>query len=163
MTAAKKRGRPVGSGKNERAAEICRLYKEGATQSMLARQFGVSRQRIQQIMRSAGVPGRPLYDVLSREELYRVYVAERRSLSQTAKILGTSMDNVRRHLGFFDIELRLTNLIQIDREVLERLYLTDGLTQRQTARNLGIGVPAVRRELRRHGITFRHKRKPRIG
>lgn len=39
----------------ERNIEICKIYQEGATISALASSFSISRQRVRQIIRAAGV------------------------------------------------------------------------------------------------------------
>lgn len=158
-----KRGRPPGVKDKERLAEICRLYEdEGFTLVRIAGHFGLTKQRIQQILKQAGIIPRYKRINFSRDVLYRLYIIERNSLSRTAKILRAGRHDVVRELARYEIERRHSSPLQIDREVLERLYISEGLTQAQAAKKLGLGTKVVQRELKRHGITFRHTPKPKI-
>lgn len=86
----------------ERNAEICKLYQDGATIPALATQFGISRQRIRQIVRAGGVwqraTTRPVFlgvDVTqeTRDKLKEIADQKQTSMSKLASDAITNMIN----------------------------------------------------------------------
>lgn len=74
----------------ERDTELCRMYTEGATMLELADHFKISRQRIRQIVRSAGVyvPYRDAHEHNGRDAYIGVNVTSEVKDALRAKAVG---------------------------------------------------------------------------
>jgi DNA-binding transcriptional regulator LsrR (DeoR family) len=141
--------------------ELRRLYVEdGLTLREIGEMFGVSRQRVHQRMRKAGIKRKKKVIKLNRRDLLRLYVREGLTQREVGQQLGVSGSSVSKEMRRHGISPR-RGAKRIEKDHLYKLYVTDGLFQREIAAKLGCTIPFVTDELRRHRIKFRHSPGPR--
>jgi hypothetical protein len=155
---------------------ICEKFKQGATSIELADEFGLSHQRIQQILASSGLGRkdggkrqatvrlagriRELIEetpLVSDEEIAKrlglssaPYIAEiRRAFEIEKDSRALRSEKARRHRGTQDFT----------KELFQDLYETRGLTQAEIAKELKVSAPTVSNYMKRFGIDARPRGK----
>lgn len=142
-------------------ADVAQLYERGRTERQIARELGVSRQRVSEAMASAGIDRREasLPCPLSREELSNL-VAGGMNQAQLADRFGVARGTASRWLAECGIGRPDA---RADAERLRGLYVEQRLTTREVGAELGVSHNRVIRELALAGIPrrSRHERRPR--
>lgn len=138
-------------------AELRRLYiEEKLTMPKIAQMFGVSRQRVHQRFKEAGIERHPNLS-LDRTTLVKLYVQQELKPEQIAEILGVYASLVRSQLKRHEIPLRPRHVHRLDRDTLYKLYVTDGLLMREIGERFGCSQNTVSVAIIRHGIKERHR------
>lgn len=142
-------------------ADVAQLYERGCTERQIARELGVSRQRVSEALASAGINRREasLPCPLNRDEL-SVLVAGGMTQAQLADRFGVASGTASRWLAECGIG-RPDG--RADAERLRALYVEQRLTTREVGAELGMSHNRVIRELALAGIPrrSRHERRPR--
>jgi transposase len=132
--------------------------------TQIGQRFGVSRQRIHQRLKEAGVQSRPNTQppiFLDRQILYQLFILRGLTMKLVGEHLGVSPGIVSRELRRYKIARPVAHRRRcLDRDLLYHFYVTQGLDQREVAGRVGLSLRIVRRELRRHNIEFRHRPGP---
>ena len=152
-------------GRNQRMIE---LYQSGLSMREVGLEFGMSGQRVEQILKKAGIETRRytrsnrLFEarkskrkVISKELLLELYKDEELSVFEIIKKLGVSYVSFYKSLKYHNIPKRKTQGIHysaLTEEILRRLYLEEGLTAREIAQKLGFAAITVKKRLSKFGI-----------
>ena len=142
-------------------AEVAQLYQRGHSEREIARELGVSRQRVAEAMASAGIDRREAARLcpLGAEEL-RALVADGTTQAQMADCFGVASGTASRWLAECGIGRPDA---RAEPELLRALYVEQRLTVREVGAELGMSHNRVIRELALAGIPrrSRHERRPR--
>ena len=137
----------------------------------IARQLGVDRQRVNRMLRRAGVDiaprgrGRPRPSTRERApgeaELRRLYVDQRMTTPAIGRLLGIPERRVRIQLARYGIERRhrggwdRADRLDVDRDEVEALYVHHALSADSAAAVIGVPLQAVLRSAHNHGLPVR--------
>jgi len=162
--------RPPGSHPTRsRDKQVARLYvEEGLSLEEAGARFGLTPERVRQILERAGVRRRdggaslsPEEEVQRDQEIVRLYVEEGLSLEKAGARLGLTSERVRQKLERRGVSprngsCRLTHEQQArrDQEIV-RLYVEEGLSLKKIGARFGLSDFAVRHILERAGVTRR--------
>jgi transposase len=134
---------------------------------------GVSYSLINKWLREANIPIRNYYESrgysfekLSKEQLMKWYLDERKSTREIAKIVGVDSNSVRQWLKDANIKRRTLSDAQFaiyDKEIespsdeqLHKWYIDERKSTREIGELVGVTYPTVRRWLREAGIPRRY-------
>jgi predicted DNA-binding protein YlxM (UPF0122 family) len=147
---------------------IIELYQSGLSMREVGLEFGVTRQRVQQILKDAGVETRNYTKsnrffevrkekrkVVPKELLIKYYQDQSLSVREVIEKLGTNSVLLYKSLKFHNIPKRIEESSKnspLTREVLRRLYLEEGLTSSEIASRLGYSRFTIRNKLSQYGI-----------
>ena len=113
----------------------------------------------------SGMPGKFKRQrlIISKQELRRLYLHEKLTITQIADQLSSSPNTIRRRLIKFGIDRRDGNshapsLLLHDANWLRKAYITDGKTKQQIADEVGAAYGTVDKWLRRHAIPIRPRK-----
>ena len=137
-----------------------RLYTdEGLSFAQIGRRIGVSSGTATKMVDEYGIKRRPKRLGLTalgfdRDRLYELYVTNKMSLNDIARMVGVSGSNVWNQLKRYGIERR-EKLITLEADLLKKLIHDEGLSLKQAAKKIGVGNNVLSREARRHGLVIR--------
>ena len=106
------------------------------------------------------VPGRP-----GRDELYKLYWIENKTLTQIARVYKVSRTTVKRWMKMYSIqmknmaELMASAIKKLGPEKLRELFLVENKTRARIASMYGVSCSTVKKWLRIHGIRKRNPRR----
>ncbi len=89
--------------------EMARLYKSGLTLEEIGDRYGISRQRVQQRFKEAGlthIERPPKYTIIDKVRLETLYAAERLSIAKIGEAFGVKLHLIRQALEFHTIPKR---------------------------------------------------------
>lgn len=147
-----------------RLTEMRRLYEvERWTLAEIGKTFGISRQRVQQILVKAGIeswPSRRRREVVPTTviaEMRRLYEDEVLSIREIAARFAIPQGVARKRLIEAGTKIYRTqrSKIRIEAELLQALYERKGLSLASIEAKIGICRNIVAREMARHGIPTR--------
>lgn len=112
-------------------------------------------QPSKQPSRQPGVP----FSEIKKEDIERVYVTDKRSLRDTAGILGTSTVQLTAAMAVHGINPRRRGPagIELTKEAIETAYASVS-NQADAAAKLGVSLPALRKAFADHGIGVKSRR-----
>lgn len=153
--------------------ELRKLYWiENKTLKQIAQLYGVTKQTVIWWMDKHGIARRdretaaklrrkPFAD---RDELFRLYWTEKKTIKQIALIYGTHREVVARWMDRYGIARRNRDVISElmrkplgTREELHKLYWIDNMSLGQIARMYGVTTPTVIRRMKMYGIARRDR------
>ena len=156
----------------QRDYRIVELYKSGMSMKEVGLEFGISAQRVEQILKKAGVETRKytrsnrLLEArkrkrksLSKQLLVRLYEDERLPVSEITEKLGVSHAKLYQSLEFYKIPRRKAEGFEYSKlteDVLRRLYLGEDLTASEIAEKLGFASITIKKRLSKFGIRKRN-------
>ena len=139
-----------------RGAAMVRAYADGKLMREIGKDYGISTQRVSQVLKRSGVRGRTPGELRQRRmlELYELGMTR----EQIAEDVGCRPETVATRLGRLGI--RVTTDYQRERERAKherdarivRMYLEECKSQQEIAEELGIRQPSVCNTLRRAGV-----------
>jgi predicted DNA-binding protein YlxM (UPF0122 family) len=157
----------------QRNLRITELYESGLSMKEVGLEFGVSAQRVEQILKKAGVETRKYTrsnrllqarrkkrKVLSKELLLKFYKEERLPVFEIIEKLGISHPLLYENLEFHNIPKRKTEEIghsKLTEGLLRRLYLEEDLTAKEIAQKLGFAPITIKKRLCKFGIRKRDR------
>ena len=148
--------------------QLVDLYESGQTMEQVSEEFGISRQRAEQILKKAGVKTRKFTvsdkylrsrrrkrKILPKELLLKHYKKENLPISQILKTLNVSSTTFYKSLEFHNIPKLKTEgfeTTKLTEDLLRRMYLEENLTSTEIARRLGYAPITIKRRLSKLGI-----------
>ena len=163
------------SGRAARPDAIATALRSGKTQAEVARHFGVTRQRVQQVAKKIGLTDAHQADIKRRRVAVVAYFRAGHSVAQCASQFGASEQTVRLHLRDGGVNLKAENarrtcadivpLIEVVRQgasISAAVTARFGYLDRSAAEKLSVaceraGVVSVYRTFVRNG-TFHARR-----
>lgn len=128
----------------------------------IAKKFNVRYSTIQGWLVKLNIPRReakaPESIIIPKEELIRLYVEEKKSACEIAKIYGTSHSTILEKLRKYGIEIRPNKkLVNVEnlKEMLENMYLKRELSISQIAKEFGVTKEAIWRWMNKFNIPRR--------
>lgn len=153
--------------------QMADLYESGWSLEQVGKEFGISRPRVDQLFKRAGVRTRKFTftdkyrktrgrkrKILSKQLLLEVYKIENLPLSRMLEMLGVSTDIFYNSLAFYRIPLLKGGAVKLTRlseDILRQLYLEENLSSREIARRLGCARITVKKRLWELGIRKKNK------
>lgn len=154
------------------AARVRELYVDGSLSTYcIAKQMGIDRQRVNRILRKAGVDvaargrGRPRPTARTtsptEEDLRRLYVEQRLTSPAIGRLLGIPERRVRTHLARYGIERRhrggwdRRDRVDVDPDRIEELYVREQLSAESAGSQVGVSLQAMLRAAHYHGLPVR--------
>jgi predicted DNA-binding protein YlxM (UPF0122 family) len=147
---------------------LIQLYESGLTMKEVGAEFGITAQRVEQILKKAGVKKRKYTrsnrllearkkkrKILPEELLLKLYKDEKLPIPEILRRLDTSRSLLYKSLASFNIPKRVTGVIQsseLTEKLLRRLYLEEDLTAAEIARRLGYASITIKKRLSKFGI-----------
>ncbi|MGC2234935.1 MAG: hypothetical protein WA584_02070 [Pyrinomonadaceae bacterium] len=147
---------------------MIRLYHSGLSMEQVGEQFGISKQRVEQIFRKLGVETRrhtktdkfleghkKRIKILPKELLVKYYKDEKLPVGEIIKSLKTSSSMFYKSLEFHNIPKRITEgtrYSSLTEDVLRRLYLDEDLSSTEIATRLDYSSVTIRKRLSAYGI-----------
>ena len=144
------------------------IYDGGLTLREVGAQFGISKQRVEQLLNSAGIPRRKntrsakylesrkkLKRSIPKEILIELYVEQKLPINKILRKLKTSATTLDETLDLYGIPKRDKYILvasPLNRELLHRLYIEEGLTASEIARRYGIATITVQKRLSKFGL-----------
>lgn len=151
-----KKGRP----NQARDKLVLAEFQKGKTLAEIGKMFGVSRQRIHQIIQDAGIKRIRKHQQISQEVLKDLYLKQKKSITETAKLLGVTLKFVSESLSKYNIPKRsnseqnkISNPSIYDRNEICHLYVEKNYSRKQLAAYLGCSVNAINKQLHKLKIT----------
>lgn len=134
-------------------------------------EFNISAQRVEQILKKAGVETRKYTrsnrlfkargkkrKALPKELLLKLYKDEKRPVLEITEKLSVSHALLYQNLEFYNIPKRKTEGFEyssLTEDGLRRLYLEDDLTAKEIAQKLGFATITIKKRLSKFGIRKR--------
>lgn len=144
------------------------LYRSGNTLQEIGDEFGVTRERVRQILRKSGVPtmghrGSKNYKVTREQVAEILALAPRYSASEIARHLGIARQNVFNHLRKHGVAARRGRMGPRSATIEKAMAIADdyvaGLKTREIAERHGLMQPEIYRFLKVAGVkTLRGKK-----
>jgi transcriptional regulator with XRE-family HTH domain len=147
--------------------EMADLYDSGKSLAEVGEEYGISKQRVNLILRKNGYQTRSRATaarianlnrkprILERDILDKFYLEKRLTITEMANQLKISYPVIRKSLIYHKIPIRSANdyrFTSLTRELLEPLYLEENLTAREIAGRLGFSLVAITKRLSKLGI-----------
>lgn len=163
-------GKKAARIRNER---IVAQYRAGASLEAVGNDFGITRERVRQILESAGCPRRLMTvtekfissrrkpkKLIAKAILEKLYAEEKLSLNRIRRQLKTTLLIIYRSLERHGIKrrseqenkLRLRKRPDLDCRTLHKLYIEDDLSAREIAETFDYAAATVKTRLSRSGI-----------
>ena len=136
-------------------------------------EFGITRQRVEQILKKADVKTRKFTisdkflegrkrkrKILPKELLLKVYKDENLPIEEIRRRLNTNSNSLYQSLEFHNIPKRKTegfHYSKLTEDVLRRLYLEEDLTATEVAGQLGYASITIKKRLSEFGIRKRDR------
>lgn len=137
--------------KNAHCHEVRRLHQQGMSQSAIARELGVSRQRVWQLVKDMGLGANRTTPEQRRNRLPQLL---RQGLSKTkiAKALGTTPYAIEQDLAALPDREALLEARRMARPSWRRRHqipdlIRNGLSTPEIASALGVGITTIRRDI----------------
>lgn len=152
---------------DEQIQEMKALYESGTTLAEVGVEFGISKQRVEQIFKEVGIQTRSRKmshifrntprkrKILEKDFLVKWYLDERMSLREMEKHLKIGFTIIRNSLVHHGIRIRPANdyiSAPLTRELLEPLYLQEKLRADEIAGRLGYQPVTIKKKLSELGI-----------
>lgn len=148
--------------------QIIDLYESGLSLEQVGEQFGISKQRVKQILDAARVKTRKFtrsekyvaarlsqQKILPKNRLIELYTDKKMPVNEIIKELKTNGKVFHRSLEFHNIPKReqlRAKESALTEDVLRRLYLEENVTALEIARRLGYAAITIRKRLSKLGI-----------
>jgi DNA-binding CsgD family transcriptional regulator len=134
--------------------EVVKYRAEGMTLAAIGKIFGVSRQRVFQVLTKTERVKKELFDKKQIEQM----LAEGKSLAEISKELGTSYGKLQHFTSKRGIRLKRgrKNVVGLYKEAAE--YLSNEMKTKDVAEKFGINYDAFLRYLRMNGLSRRKGR-----
>lgn len=155
----------------EKINELVTLYKSGLPLSAIGEKYGITRQRIHQILKKADGKSQVADErkfqrqkrlikarILEKDLLTEFYVTEGLSIKELQKRFNLGYKLIRKSLVYYRIPIRRGNLLPksvLTRDLLTKLYLDQNLTAGEIAARLGYQVITIKTRLSKLGIKKR--------
>src|SRR5687768_11933770 len=152
---------------------LIQLYESGLTMKEVGAEFGITAQRVEQILKKAGVKKRKYTKsdrllearkrkrkILSKELLLKYYKDEKFTVGEILRRLKASRTSLYKSLKYHNIPKRETIGIHnspLTEDILRRLYLGEDLTATEIARKLGYATVTIKKGLSKFGIRKRDR------
>jgi len=152
---------------DDQIQEMKALYENGMTLTEVGEKFDISKQRVEQIFKKAGIQIRSRKmsfkfrntprkrKILEKDLLVKWYLDERMSLREMEKQLKIGFTIIRNSLVHHGIRIRPANeyiSAPLTRELLEPLYLQEKMTADEIAGQLGYQPVTIKKKLSELGI-----------
>lgn len=157
--------------RNTKIQRVIELYQSGLSMKEVSLQIGVTPQRVEQILKKAGVQTRKYTTskrllearkrkrrILPKELLLKFYNEECLPISEIIEKLDVSLPSFYKSLEYHKITKRKTEGIHyssLTEELLRRLYLEEDLTAQEIAKKLGFAGITIKKRLSKFGIKKR--------
>ena len=144
------------------------LYQSGLSMKEVGSHFGVTAQRVEQILKKAGVKSRKYTKskrllearkrkrkILPKELLLKYYKEEKLPVAEILRRLKASRASLYKSLEFHNLEKRETIGVHqsaLTESILRRLYLEEDLTAAEIAQKLGYATITVKKRLSKLGV-----------
>lgn len=154
--------------KDIKIRRLIELYESGLSMREVGLEFGITRQRVEQILKKAGIRTRKFTTsdkflegrkrkrkILPKKLLLKVYKDEKLHIEEILQRLNTNSNSLYQSLEFHNIPKRKTEGIQFSKlteDVLRRLYLEEDLTATEVAGQLGYASVTIKKRLSELGI-----------
>lgn len=148
--------------------QLIALYESGSSMEATGERFGISKQRVEQIFRKAGIKKRKYTKsekyiaarknkrkIMPKKQLIEFYIDKKLPINEIIKKLKTNSEVFYRSLDFHNIPKRTNERIEyspLTRQLLHSLYIEEDLTSTEIARRLGYATITIRRRLSMLGI-----------
>ena len=101
---------------------------------------------------------------LKRRTLYKLYIKEKRSLREIAKMFGCSRTTIQEKCRQYGIKLRPLNMLRIEvkKSVLQKLYVKEGKSSHKIAVTLSCSPETVLKRCNKYSIPLRNPGSKRI-
>jgi predicted DNA-binding protein YlxM (UPF0122 family) len=152
---------------------LIELYESGLSMREVGARFSITRQRVEQILKKAGIRTRKFTisdkflegrkrkrKILPKELLLKFYRDEKLPIAEIRRRLNTNSNSLYKSLKFHNIPKRGAEGNQSSKwskDVLRRLYLEEDLTAVEIARKLGFAPNTIKKRLSEFGIKKRDR------
>jgi transposase len=150
--------------KNAHHASVLRLQKEGLSQSAIARDLGISRQRVWQLLHRQGLAGSGKPPAEQRRAKMPALLRQGLSNAQIGKRLGVTSSTIVRDLSTLPdrealLEARRLAKPSWHRRALVPDLIRQGMATPDIARHLGVGTSTAQRDVKALALTKALERK----
>lgn len=159
--------------KDIKIRRLIELYKSGLSMREVGLDFGITRQRVEQILKKAGIWTRKFTKsdkflegrkrkrkILPKNLLLKIYKDEKLPIEEILQRLNTNSNSLYKSLEIHNIPKRGAEGIQSSKwskDVLRQLYLEEDLTSVEIARRLGFAPNTIKKRLSEFGIRKRDR------
>lgn len=160
MDEAVKKRKAARAARRQRMVE---LYRQNHTLQSIADRFGITRQKVQQILKAMKCPRRSMLvkrilpkkkkdRLIPKEQLRELYIEKKLPVREIVKIFGTTQYVIYQSLDFHGLERRedssllplLENCPEIPQGTLYQLYAIDKLSVIEIAKEYGYTVQQLK-------------------
>lgn len=159
----------MGGKRRPDKTELYRLYvEEFVGIPKIAKMFGCADGTVYRWMVADGINRRPAGATMrmgkakpSRDELYRLYIDNQKTLGEIGEMFETNRVTIRNWLKSADIEVRSMSEVGLcgtprpSDDELKRMYIDDGMTTLDMADSIGVAFGTVNRWLKKAGVPLR--------
>jgi hypothetical protein len=151
-----------GRKNKERDNLVIAEFQQGQTLRAVGVKFGLSRQRIHQILISYGVETIRKQPLVPKEVLEDLYIQKQLSMVKICKLLGIKGVTLAQSLAEYgmpigwDRKRRKPPVKQIPKDVLEKLYLHEKIGVVKLAKLLGVDQNTLKVNVDSYGLTRPH-------
>ncbi len=158
----------------EEIKQIIDLYESGLSLEQVGDEFRISKQRVEQIFKKAGIETRRFTKsekyiagqknrrkILPKNLLLKYYPDRSLSIGDVLEKLNASRNSLYKSLEFHQIPKRIDEKLEyspLTRQLLRRLYIEEDLTSTEIARRLDYAAVTVRNRLSALGIRKRDRK-----
>jgi len=135
--------------------------KEGKSTREIAKTIGCSREPIRLKCKQFGIPLRPFARksvVIDKPTLHRLYIEEKKTVTEVASIFNCSTPTILRKARNYDIKLRPRGgkkKLDIDKSTLRRLYVEEGKSMPEVAKIFDCSVSVISQRFKQFGLKKR--------
>jgi DNA-binding NarL/FixJ family response regulator len=143
--------------KSAHSTSVPQLYKKGLSQAAIARQLGISRQRVWQLLHGQGLVGSDKPSPQLRREQLPQLLRQGLSNTQIAKRLGVGYSTIKQDLSQLPDRTALLEARRMAQPSWRRRkqvpdLIREGLATPDIARRLGVGITTIQRDVLALGL-----------
>jgi len=130
--------------------------EEGKSTREIAKTIGCSREPVRLKCKQFGIPLRPFTKKsieIDKPTLYRLYIEEKKTVTEVASIFNCSIPTILRKARKYDIKLRPRGgkKLDIDESTLRRLYVEEGKSMPEVAKIFDCSVSVISQRIKEFG------------
>jgi DNA-binding transcriptional regulator LsrR (DeoR family) len=136
--------------------EVINLYNNNFSTYYISNKLDCSLSTIEEILKRNNLKNnKTIYNSISKDELYTLYIEKNLTQEQIAVKLHTSTTNINKHLK--DYNVKKQRQLEVNISLLIKYYIEEDKTQKEVALLLGIKESSLQNIIKRHNIVKKTK------